>query len=130
MKKFGLLLLIALGVSGPSVSALGYDYQDQDRSEYSRVAWPWGGGGLQWRINHLNRMVGHVRWELSRYHGDWTIRRDFARIRREVDRVNWQYRHGGYDRRQLEREIDRIRFRLHDLEARLRVRRNDIYNWR
>jgi hypothetical protein len=130
MKKFSLMLLIAFGVGGLSASALGYDYENQERSEYSQVAWPWEGGGLQWQINHLNRMVGHVRWELSRYHGDSRVRREFAQIRREVDHVNWQYRNGHHDQRQLRAEIDRIRFRLHDLEGRMHVRRNDFYNWR
>jgi hypothetical protein len=100
-----------------------------ERSDLSLVMFEWG-GGIEPHINHLNRMVGHVRWQLSRYHGDPSVRREFATIRRDVDRVNWAHKNGHYDRRQLRAEIDGLRARLHQLEVRMHVRASDYYTWR
>jgi len=57
--------------------------------------------GADWRINRLNRMLQHVRWELSRYRGDWRLRR----------------------------EVDSLRAELHQIEVRLHVRGGDYYRW-
>jgi hypothetical protein len=71
-----------------------------------------------------------VRWQLTRYHPNRAMRSDFAEIRRDVDQVNWRFRNGHYDRRQLRQEIDSLHNRLHRLEVRMRVRSSDYYNWR
>jgi hypothetical protein len=102
---------------------------DNERGNFSLAMFQWG-GGIEPHINHLNRMVGQVRWQLSRYHGDTSVRRDFANIRRDVDRVNWVYKNGTYDRRQLRAEIDGLHARLHELEVRMHVRTSDYYSWR
>jgi hypothetical protein len=102
---------------------------DEVRGNYSLAMFQWG-GGIEPHINHLNRMVGHVRWQLSRYHGDVSVRREFADIRRDVDRVNWAFKSGKYERQQLRGEIYRLRDRLHQLEDRMHVRKTDYYNWR
>lgn len=118
------VLIIAVGSLVPA-GALA----DSNRGNMSLAMFEWG-GGIEPHVNHLNRMVGHVRWQLSRYHGDASVRREFADIRRDVDRVNWAYKNGKYDRRKLRGEIDALHARLHQLEDRMHVRKNDYYNWR
>jgi hypothetical protein len=125
MKKLFLITLIICGLSAGNVSIFAQDYESDNRSAYSQVRW----GGLESEINHLNRMLGHVRWELARYRASWQMRRDFDSIRRQVERVNWKYRRGDYNRRDLRREVEQLRGDLHNLEIRLRVRNGDYYRW-
>jgi len=104
--------------------AFAYDYRYDDRAAYVSP----GLSGLDWRINRLNRMLAHVRWELRRYRRDWHIRREVDRISVQVNRVNWRYRHS-YDTWRLRREIDSLRYELHQIEMRLHVRYGDYYRW-
>lgn len=128
MKKFLWLALIGLSLSaGGKLTAVAQE--TNGRGDFMQAMFQWG-GGLEPHINHLNRMVGHVRWQLGRYHGDPSVRREFAGIRRDVDQVNATFKGGKYDRRQLRREIDGLHARLHDLEVRMHVRTNDYYSWR
>jgi hypothetical protein len=91
MKK--LTLIIALGLGLVSASAFGYDSRYENGSAYVS---PIRSSGLESRIDRLNRMLSHVRWELSRYRGDWRLRREVEGISSDVSRVNWRYRRG-YD---------------------------------
>jgi hypothetical protein len=135
MNKLGLAILVMCGISAVSAPAFAYDneYRDnrdnqdnrEERGNYSQARW----GGIESDVNHLNRMVGQVRWQLTRYRPDWGIRRDFARIRHDVDRVNGQFRQRNYDRRRLRGEIQRIHAELHQLEERMHVRSSDYYRW-
>lgn len=122
MKK--LILIIALGFSLVTVSAFGYEYRSETRYAYVSP----GRSGLDSRLERLNRMLSHVRWELSRYRGDWRLRREVERISADVNRVNWRYRRG-YDTWQLHREIDSLRYHLRQIEERLHVRGSDYYRW-
>lgn len=126
MKKLFILLLIG------ATSCLGTMFaQNYDANRDGRLSMAWVHGyDVQSHINHLNRMVGQVRWQLTRYHPNSAIRSDFAEIRRDVDHVNWRFRNGRYDRSQLRREIDSLHDRLHRLEVRMRVRSSDYYIWR
>jgi hypothetical protein len=120
MKKF--ILVIVFGLSLGSASAFAYDSRYDNHTAYvSR-----GRSGLDWRIGRLNRMLAHVRWEVSRYRGDWRLRREVERISAEVNRVNWRYRHG-FDSWRLRREVDSLRAQLHNIEVRLHSR--DYYRW-
>ncbi|HUE41769.1 MAG TPA: hypothetical protein VMO75_07560 [Chthoniobacterales bacterium] len=123
MKK--LTLIIALGLGLVSASAFGYDSRYENGSAYVS---PTRSSGLESRIDRLNRMLSHVRWELSRYRGDWRLRREVEGISSDVSRVNWRYRRG-YDTSSLRREIDSLRYRLHQIEERLHVRGGDYYRW-
>jgi hypothetical protein len=126
MKKLLTILLIGATWCVGTVSA-----QNHEENRDGRFSLPWGHGhDLQSHINHLNRMVGHVRWQLTRYHPNRAMRSDFEEIRRDVDHVNGQFRNGRYDRGQLRREIDNLHDRLHRLEVRMRVRSSDYYIWR
>ena len=122
MKK--LTLIIALGLSLVSASAFAYDSHYEGRYAYVSP----GRSGLDWRIDRLNRMLSHVRWELSRYRGDWRLRREVERISGDVNRVNWRYRRG-YETARLRGEIDGLRSELHQIEVRLHVRGGDYYRW-
>ena len=122
MKK--LLLITVLGLSLGSVTAFAYDSRYENHTAYVSP----GRSGLDWRIDRLNRMLNHVRWEVSRYRGDWRLRREVERISGDVNRVNWRYRHGS-DRGRLRREIDSLRSELHQIEVRLHVRGGDYYRW-
>jgi len=122
MKKLTLFLIALVALSGGS--AFAYDYRHDNRTAYVNS----GRNGLDWRVNRLNRMLAHVRWEVSRYRGDWRLRREVDRISGAVSRVNWRYRHG-YDNWRLRSEIDNLRDQLHQIEMRLHTHRGDYYRW-
>ncbi len=126
MKGIALLLLMGASLSAASAPVFACDNRDDRRLSY---AW-FGSHSVEWEVNHLNRMVGQVRWELGRYHASKSMWREFADIRQDVDRVNAKFKQSDYDRRELQREIERLRDRLHDVEVRLHVRTNDYYQWR
>jgi len=126
MKKFALTMLVALGCSVSSADLFARDYGYDNRSDYRLVRWD----RLDREINHLNRMLGHVRWEIGRYHANWQIRQDYARIRGEAERVNSRFQQRDFNRRELRREIARLHSDLHNLEVQLRARTWDYYSWR
>jgi hypothetical protein len=101
-----------------------YEYGQGNRTAYFSP----GRNGLDWRIDRLNRILSHVRWELRRYRGDWRLRREVDRSSGDVNRVNWRYRHG-FDSWRLRREVDNLRAELHQIELRLHVRGDDYYRW-
>jgi hypothetical protein len=123
MKK--LTLIIALGLTLIGGSAFAYDTRYPNR--YAYVS-PGRTNELDARIDRLNRMLSHVRWELSRYRGDWRLRREVERISGDVSRVNSRYRRG-YESGRLRREVDSLRSELHQIEVRLHVRGGDYYRW-
>jgi hypothetical protein len=129
MRNFTLMMLIACGLNIPVASLSGSNYQDNTTLAF---AWPWSSDRLDAEINHLNRMRGHVRWQVNYYRAraSGQIRRDFARISREIDHVNSVSKQRGYDRRHLHREVERLHAALHNIETRLRVRTSDYYHWR
>jgi len=123
MKK--LTLILALGLTLVSGSAFAYDSRYQNHYAYVSAD---RNSRLDSRIERLNRMLQHVRWEVSRYRGDWRLRREVERISSDVSRVNWRYRRG-YDNWRLRSEIDSLRAQLHRIEVRLNARGGDYYRW-
>jgi hypothetical protein len=124
MKKLILMIAVAVGIAAGT--AVASDYRSDDR-HIAYVADR--GGSLDRHINHLNRMVDHVRWELRRYHAGRETRREFEAITREVNRVNYRYRRSAFSRFGLRHEVERLHDRLHAIEERLRVRSRDYYRW-
>ena len=123
MKK--LILIVVLGLTLGSAAAFAHDYgSDVTYGYYYQRP-----GRLAYEINHVNRMLAHVRWELRHYGGGWYLRREVARLSVAVDRVNWRYNHGAYDRYYLHREVERIHAELHNIETRLHVRPYEFYRW-
>ena len=123
--------LLVLSLIGLTAVAAALPLQAQEHRDIGPVSYSWfGWHGIQERLNHLNRMVGHVRWQMGRYRADGQIRHEFEQIRREVNGVNERNRAGGYHRRELLRQIDDLHARLHQLETRMRVRATDYYRWR
>lgn len=126
MKKLGFILLIVCGLSAGAVSASARENERTGRPTFGFMGWR----SLETDINHLNRMRGHVRWQLSNYRGGSRLRQEFAEISREIDQINADFRNKSGDRRHLRREIERVHARLHHLEVVLRVRSRDYYQWR
>ena len=123
MKK--LTLIIALGLTLISGSAFAYDTRYENRTAYVSSE---RRGGLDSRIDRLNQMLSRVRWELSRYRGDWRLRREMERISSDVNRVNWRYRRG-YEGERLRSEIESLRYQLRQIEERLQSRGGDHNRW-
>jgi hypothetical protein len=96
---------------------------------HKAVIWPWH-NRLRDDFNQLNRMRGHVRWQLHNYRSHTDVRRDFWRISKQIDQINAQYRQTHFDRTQLRSDIDRARSDLHQIEVALRVRSRDLFVWR
>ena len=122
MKKLTILIAIVLGVG--SLSASAYDYRRENRTGYVAI----NRSNLGARVEHLNSMLSHVRWELNRYRGNWRLRREVDRISAEVNRVNYRYRRG-YDRSWVRSEVDTLRAQLHQIEVRINSRSGDYYRW-
>jgi hypothetical protein len=129
MKKLSLMVMIACASNLSAVSASARDSEDNDRPAYSFLLW---GDRLDSEINHLNRMRGHVRWELGYYRARASsrLRREFAELSREIDHINWRFKQRDYDRRRLRREVERAHAELHRIEVELHVRARDYYLWR
>jgi hypothetical protein len=129
MKKLALMVMIACASNLSAAAASARDSEDSDRPAYSFLLW---GNRLDSEINHLNRMRGHVRWEVSYYRtrASSRLRREFVELSREIDHINWQFRHRDYDRRRLRREIEHAHAELHRIEMELHVRARDYYLWR
>jgi hypothetical protein len=130
-------LIIALGLGLASTSAFAYDRdehrdenRDDNRGGYSGERhgdWE-RHGDLERHINHMNKMLAHVRWELSNYRGDWRLRREVDRISEEVNRVNWRFEHRR-NRGDIRDDVQRLRRKLHRIEEQLHVRSRDFYRW-
>src|ERR1700756_3409464 len=64
--------------------------------------WPWSNWSnpsLSNQVNQLNRMLGHVRWQFTRYHSNRALQQDYFRIKHEATRLNERYKSGSYDRK-------------------------------
>jgi hypothetical protein len=126
MNRFALLIIVLFGSGFPTSSASALDVRVGDRIA---MTWPWS-DRLGEAINHLNRMRGHVRWEFRNHRSNRQIRRDFLSISRDIDRINAQYKQGGYNRRELRRDVELAHQKLHRIEVALHVRPRDVYPWR
>ena len=127
MKKLVLVITLALGIVGASAFAADYrDYRDDNRVAYSSDR---RGGPLEYQINRMNRMLSHVQGEVRRYGAGLRLRREVDSISRQVDRINWRYRHNQFDRYRLRREVESVRQRLRSIEVRLHVRSGDFFRW-
>ena len=94
--------------------------------------WPWvnSGGNLQNEVNQLNRMLGHVRWQFTRYHSNRAVQQDYWRIKHEAEGLNARYKAGNYDKKRMRDEIHGLRVRLQEIEIRLKVKKADLYIWK
>jgi hypothetical protein len=125
MRKRIWIGLIACAMAGGAAPAFGYDYENDDPPEYVQVLW--GHHGLDSDVNQLNRMLGHVRWQLRNYKKGPQFRDRFEHIARDVDKLNAEFRKGDYKPRKLRDEIYRLRRELHQIEIDLHVKKADLY---
>ncbi len=116
-----------MGLASASVFAHDNDneYIEQQQAMYR----PAHNNGVGYQVNHLNRMLNHVRGEFSRYGAGWRVRRELGHISAEVNHVNSEYRQGDYGSGHIRSEIEHIHAELHDVEVRLHVRAGDYYRW-
>ena len=100
-----------------------------DRRDFDRED---RGGRLEREVNHLNRMIDHVRAEMRTYRADRRTRYQYEHIRDEAYRLNSMLRRGAqyYDRRRVRAQIEHMHNELHQIEEQLHVRRNGYYQWR
>lgn len=103
--------------------------EQKDRGSQLAMTWPWS-HGLKEEVAHLNRMRGHVRWQLRNYKANKEIRNDFARVSRDIDQINSQFQSASPDRRKLSNEVERAHAALHRIETALKVKSRDYYPWK
>ncbi|MBA2623412.1 MAG: hypothetical protein H0U88_07315 [Chthoniobacterales bacterium] len=91
-----------------------------------------GLGRLQREVDHLNRMMDHVRGKMRAYGAGPRIRRQYDHLRDEAYRLNNQFRRGEqyYDRRRVRAQIEHMHEELHEIEQNLHFRAQDMYRWR
>jgi hypothetical protein len=148
LMKTKLTLIIAVGLGLVTSGAFAYDRDehrddnrnesysgdrngDNDRHDDNDRHGDWGRhrGELQAHINRMNKMLAHVKWELSQYKGDWRLKREAERISDEARRINWKFEHRRGDRDEIRSDVQRIRAKLHNIEERLHVRSGDFFRW-
>jgi hypothetical protein len=126
------MTMIAGGLSLTTVSAPARD-DAQLRNDQTDVriafTWPWS-NRLPDEINHLNRMRGHVRWLFRNSRSKPQTRRDFFTVSHEIDRINAQFKQGGFNRHQLQRDVANAHVELHRIEVALNTKPRDYYLWR
>lgn len=114
--------LIALGVAGFGESSKAYERRDESRSrEQSRDYRDSDSRQLRAELYQLNILFSRVDAQL-RYGVGRQTRWEYSRLLRDRDRLNYELQRGAYDRLRVHAQIDRIRDRLREIEARLRFR--------
>jgi hypothetical protein len=129
MKKSILITTLALmGLPFFNAPAQNYDRRE-DRPDWNQHR---DGGDyrrsrdyrqLRAEIDQLNGMFARVSANLPTYGAGRHIRRDYSRLVRDMDRLNYELQRPAYDRLRIHSQIDRIRDQLREIEVRLRVRR-------
>jgi len=89
-------------------------------------------GRLNRQVEHLNRMVDHVRDEMRAYGANRRIRSQYEHIRAEAYELDRQFRRGVqyYNRSRLRAQIEHMHAELHQIEQQLHVRADGYYQWR
>src|SRR4051812_45218573 len=101
----------------------------QDRGSQLGMTWPWS-HTLKEEVAHLNRMRGHVRWQLRNYRGNKEIRHDFYKVSHDIDEINSRIRSGSSGHANLRHDVERAHIDLHRIETALKVKPRDYYPWR
>ena len=128
MKNLVLTTIIGCSLGFATASASARD--SQQGSDYRLgMTFPWS-HTLKEEINHLNRMRGHVRWQLRNYRGNRQIRHDFYRISKEIDQINSRFQSGSFKKGQLRHDVEKAHIELHRIENALHVKPRDFYPWR
>ena len=107
-----------------------YDPRSDDRRVYERKDWD-AIPRLRRQVDHLNRMLDHVRAEMRSYGANGRIMAHYEHIRAEAWQLNSDFRRGVqyYDRRRLRAQIEHMHAELHDIEQQLHVRADRYYRW-
>lgn len=86
---------------------------------------------MQGEVDHLNRMLAHVRNSMRRYGADRHAWQEYGHLQDEVRQINRQFRRGEqyYNRRRLRAQIEHMHDELHHLEEELKVPARFYYQW-
>ena len=109
----------------------GDDRRNYDRRNYDRQK-DWDAiPRLRRQVDHLNRMLDHVRAEMRAYGANRRIWSQYEHIRAEAWQLNNDFRRGVqfYDRRRLRAQIEHMHAELHGIEEQLHVRADRYYQW-
>jgi hypothetical protein len=127
MKNLMLTTMItcSLGLSTASIMA-----RDSEQTPVTHMGmnWPWS-HGLKEEVTHLNRMRGHVRWQLRNYRGNRDIRANFFKVSRDIDEINARFKSAAPDQRRLRHDVESAHVQLHRIETALHVKPRDFYPW-
>src|ERR1700694_4387509 len=119
--KRNLLIAATIGLALIGSSGVASaQYRDEQRGRSSDYRSD-SHGNLRYEINHVNRMQMHVRWELQRYSAPWHIWREYRTVSRVIDRLNYEFNRGSFDRYRLRRQVEHIHAELHRIELGLRA---------
>ena len=128
MKKSVWLTLLAL-LSLPLLDVSAQDYHDRNdyrnRRDYRRSS---EYRQLRAELDQVHRMFVPVSVNLRTYGAGRQIWRDYSRLLRDKDRLNYELQRPSYDRLRIHSQIDRLRDQLREIEVRLRVSRH--FHWR
>lgn len=151
MKKIiTLTAATVLGVAGLALKATAHEpeervetqrdqeivYEDRDprfddRRIFERRKDPDPIGRINREVQHLNRMIEHVRGEMRSYGANRRIWYRYEHIRDEAYRLNSMFRRGVqyYDRSRIRAQIAHMHAELHQIELDLHVRAEGYYRW-
>ena len=111
-----------------------YDERDprfDNRRLFERRKDPDALGRLNREVEHLTRMVEHVRAEMRTYGANRRIWFRYQHTREEAYRLNNMFRRGVqyYDRRRIREQIAHMHAELHQIELDLHARAEGYYRW-
>ena len=122
--------LLAVGLAGFGVAASGQDDESRMINGHEQFYHPIPVDRLRGEVNHLNRMMTHVKRALRTYHAPKPIWREYERVRQEAAVVNIQLRSKAIDRFRLGKDIEHMHAELHHIEEALHVPAPQYYQWR
>ena len=127
MKKLLFAVLVSAALGG---SAFAQWNHDGDRRDDDRGVEHNGGGYRIGReVEHLNRMLNHVRGEARQSNVGWRTRSEIERVSSRVAEVNNRFRSGHFNPGWLHNRIEQLHSDLHSIEVRLSGRSNNYYRW-
>jgi hypothetical protein len=130
MKKVLLAVLMSAALGGSAFAQWDHDgdRRDDDRRD-NGGRFEHGGYRIEREVDHLNRMLQHVRWEAQNYHAGWRTRSEINSVSARVNEVNARFRSGRVNPGWLHGRIESLHNELHSIEMRLHSRPEHFYRW-
>jgi hypothetical protein len=107
-----------------------YDTRDDRRVSDRQKDWD-AIPRLRRQVDHLNRMLDHVRAEMRDFGANRRIWAHYEHVRAEAWQLNNDFRRGVqyYNRSRLRAQIEHMHAELHGIEEQLHVRADRYYRW-